>query len=394
LSTTENGNSNFVITIIPSWGNYQPNSLWQNQNGLNNPCPNGFRVPSLIEFKNEIYSWSQTNLNGAKLSFLKIGASGWRSIDDGLIMDDNLTGAAFFWTKTLYNQSNSFAWVLTVGSENFSEDFNYLSFGYSVRCIKDYPASIGSIDTIGSSNQGILYSGQSSNNVSTTLYYKNGNGALYDALAIQSTGVTGLTATLSAGNLNNGDGSLQFIISGTPSATGTANFSITIGGKNIVFSRTVNTLTIGSYFGGGIVFYLDSTNIHGLICGLSSIGNYEWGCDNTNVGWGTSINFGKGLSNTQNIIAACSGNNVSARVVRNSNINGFSDWFLPSVGELLMIKQNLSNSNIGPTGLFWSSTEDDQRNAKRVLLSNNINNNPVSYDGKVYSNPVLPVRAF
>jgi hypothetical protein len=59
-----------------------------------------------------------------------------------------------------------------------------------------------------------------------------------------------------------------------------------------------------------------------------------------------------------------------------------------------MIKQNVSNFNVGPTGNFWSSTEDDQRNAKRVLLSSILNSNPTNYDGKDYANPVLPIRAF
>jgi len=146
-------------------------------------------------------------------------------------------------------------------------------------------------------------------------------------------------------------------------------------------------------YAGGIIFYLDSSKEHGLICGISSIGNYEWGCNNSNVGWGTSVNFGSGLSNTQNIMAACSGNNVAARVVKTSTINGYSDWYLPSEGELFMIKQNVSNFNLGPTGTFWSSSQDSQVHAKRVLLSNSTSLQS-SYDTKYTANPVLPIRAF
>jgi hypothetical protein len=146
-------------------------------------------------------------------------------------------------------------------------------------------------------------------------------------------------------------------------------------------------------YAGGIIFYLDSSKEHGLICGTSSIGNYEWGCNNSNVGWGTSVNFGSGLSNTQNIMAACSGNNVAARVVKTSTINGYSDWYLPSEGELFMIKQNVSNFNLGPTGTFWSSSQDSQVHAKRVLLSNSTSLQS-SYDTKYTANPVLPIRAF
>jgi hypothetical protein len=147
-------------------------------------------------------------------------------------------------------------------------------------------------------------------------------------------------------------------------------------------------------FAGGIIFYLDSTKEHGLVCANASIGSYEWGCSNSNVGWGTSINFGSGLSNTQNIMAACSGSNVAAKVARGITLNGYTNWYLPSVGELLMIKQNVSNFNVGPTGVFWSSSEDNQVYAKRVALYNSTTNNPNSYDTKYTANPVLPIRAF
>jgi hypothetical protein len=145
-------------------------------------------------------------------------------------------------------------------------------------------------------------------------------------------------------------------------------------------------------YAGGIIFYLDTSKEHGLICGTSSIGNYEWGCTNSGVS-GTSINFGTGLQNTLNIILSCSGSNVAAKVVKTSTINGYSDWYLPSVGELFMIKQNVSNYNVGPTGIFWSSTDDDQSHAKRVLLSNSTSIQS-SYDTKYTANPVLPIRAF
>jgi hypothetical protein len=93
-------------------------------------------------------------------------------------------------------------------------------------------------------------------------------------------------------------------------------------------------------------------------------------------------------------MAACSGSNVAAKVARGITLNGYTNWYLPSVGELLMIKQNVSNFNVGPTGVFWSSSEDNQVYAKRVALYNSTTNNPNSYDTKYTANPVLPIRAF
>lgn len=73
-----------------------------------------------------------------------------------------------------------------------------------------------------------------------TVPYTGGNGVAYSAgTAISSTGVTGLTATLSAGTLASGAGSLTYTITGTPASSGTALFAITFGGQSCSLSLTV-----------------------------------------------------------------------------------------------------------------------------------------------------------
>ncbi|MFN5238175.1 MAG: hypothetical protein ACK5FV_13500, partial [Bacteroidota bacterium] len=57
-----------------------------------------------------------------------------------------------------------------------------------------------------------------------TIPVTGGNGGVYDAQSAVSTGVTGLTAALSAGNYPDGAGSLLWTVSGVPSGPGTANF--------------------------------------------------------------------------------------------------------------------------------------------------------------------------
>jgi uncharacterized protein (TIGR02145 family) len=73
----------------------------------------------------------------------------------------------------------------------------------------------------------------------STLSYSGGNGGVYETQMINSTGVLGLTATLTAGTLKNGNGSLYFKITGTPLSGGIATFSIKIGDKNCIMNRTV-----------------------------------------------------------------------------------------------------------------------------------------------------------
>ncbi|TRX32037.1 DUF3500 domain-containing protein [Flavobacterium sp. ZT3R18] len=76
-----------------------------------------------------------------------------------------------------------------------------------------------------------------------TLPYSGGNGLAYSTgTAIASTGVTGLTATLTAGTLANGAGTLTYTITGTPTSSGVASFTITFGGQTVTITLTVNSV--------------------------------------------------------------------------------------------------------------------------------------------------------
>jgi hypothetical protein len=78
------------------------------------------------------------------------------------------------------------------------------------------------------------------NGVSSEYSYTGGNGGIFLGQAISSTGVTGLTATLVGGNFASGSGSVTYVISGTPSIAGTANFAINLAGQNCVLTMAVN----------------------------------------------------------------------------------------------------------------------------------------------------------
>ncbi|CAA7196686.1 FISUMP domain-containing protein [Chryseobacterium potabilaquae] len=96
------------------------------------------------------------------------------------------------------------------------------------------------LDCSSATTSGTLFAGSMVSGVNTTIPYSGGNGGAYNAGSFISTGVTGLSATIAGGILNSGNGNLIFNISGTPSAAGTANFAITIGGKSCTFSVPVN----------------------------------------------------------------------------------------------------------------------------------------------------------
>ncbi|MCQ9639533.1 hypothetical protein MP478_09030 [Chryseobacterium sp. WG14] len=96
------------------------------------------------------------------------------------------------------------------------------------------------LNCTGASSTGTLVSGQPANGVSVTVPYTAGNGGAYPAQNINSTGVTGLSASISTGNFNNGSGNLVFSISGTPTNNGIASFAISMGGSSCSVNVNVN----------------------------------------------------------------------------------------------------------------------------------------------------------
>lgn len=100
-------------------------------------------------------------------------------------------------------------------------------------------ATIDAINCASAIHSGSLMSGTAASSVSSLVPYTGGNGGSFNAFSVVSTGVTGLTATISVGSFNIGSGNLSVSITGTPSASGTANFALNIGGRTCTLTRTV-----------------------------------------------------------------------------------------------------------------------------------------------------------
>ena len=100
-------------------------------------------------------------------------------------------------------------------------------------------AMVTTLDCAGATSTGTLTAGVAASGVSSSVPYTGGNGGTFALQTVSSTGVTGLTATRSAGSLVSGSGSVVYTITGTPSAGGTANFVINLGGQSCTLSRTV-----------------------------------------------------------------------------------------------------------------------------------------------------------
>jgi hypothetical protein len=124
-------------------------------------------------------------------------------------------------------------------------------------------------------------------------------------------------------------------------------------------TNSVTGLAIGQTYGGGIIFYLDSTGQHGLICAPQDQGGYLWGCYPTLIG-GTLTTIGSGAQNTAMIISGCSQFNTAAKICDDLVLNAYTDWFLPSRDELNLMWINLKLNGIGgfAAAFYWSSSEN------------------------------------
>jgi uncharacterized protein (TIGR02145 family) len=136
---------------------------------------------------------------------------------------------------------------------------NGLAWTTSGQC----PGSIQSLNCSGATNTGTLTSGTAASGVSSSVPY-TGNGGTHNGQTVSSTGVTGLTATLTAGTFANGSGSLTYTITGTPGSSGTASFALNIGGQTCVLTITVaaqSQYPAGSVFcASGPTAVVDVTN--------------------------------------------------------------------------------------------------------------------------------------
>ncbi|CAA7195893.1 fibrobacter succinogenes major paralogous domain-containing protein [Chryseobacterium potabilaquae] len=117
----------------------------------------------------------------------------------------------------------------TLGCLMLNDSLDPLVPQWGSLCSSNVPTGhIIDLQCASASISGTVHSGVAASGITVTVPYTGGNGGTYPALEFNSTGVTGLKANLDSDHLANGNGSLVFNISGTPSGIGTASFSITV----------------------------------------------------------------------------------------------------------------------------------------------------------------------
>ena len=260
ISSVEQPNhGDFIIsnTSPSDWLVPQNVNLWQGVNGINNPCPTGYRLPTSAEYNTEKATWTSLDFTGAYASNLKLTIAGVRSGSTIIY----LNGGAGYWTSTALNGGSTGLNFGNYGNSSTGNpsgapfELNSRVGGASVRCIKDIPSTagtIGAINCTAPTNIGTLTQGTAASGVSTRVSYTGGNGGSHAGQTVTSTGVTGLTAILAASTFASGTGSLTYTITGTPIGSGTASFALNIGGQTCTLTVSVATNLAGQYPVGSV----------------------------------------------------------------------------------------------------------------------------------------------
>lgn len=142
------------------------------------------------------------------------------------------------------------------------------------------------------------------------------------------------------------------------------------------------------YLGGKLAYILqpgdpgyDPNTLHGLIAAPSDLSSSVWGPEVPPAVGGTGTGLGSGSANTSLIVAANGSAGTAAKLCADLELNGYSDWYLPSRDELNILFTNrvaiggfVTDNPFILFNSYWSSSEIDHEFAWYINFGNgNVN---------------------
>lgn len=246
------------FTTYTSWLNPQNDHLWQGVNGINNPCPSGYRVPTINEFMTEIATLGAYGVDPAFNSVLKLQR--FRRRDGANVTGSSYDIGGYYWTSSVVAATNSDidpgAYSILIRTENnYPETITQESaryHGMAVRCLKDY----GIINSTHSDT----YSALPTDRANVAAYdcpISGANGQMLAGVDVTNSN-NPVSQTITANVTKAGTYQLNAvykntIFSGSGTLTGTGSQTITLNAAQTMFGGAPKTADVGT-----IKFYLQS----------------------------------------------------------------------------------------------------------------------------------------
>ncbi|HMQ07340.1 MAG TPA: hypothetical protein PKC30_08560 [Saprospiraceae bacterium] len=131
-----------------------------------------------------------------------------------------------------------------------------------------------------------------------------------------------------------------------------------------LYAGNAKTYAIGDTAFGGNIFWVAESGVNGLVCALND-GMSQWGTQGDTV-HAKRTGIGAGIYNTERIINHEGEEfNYAANIIALTGFP-FGDWYLPSIYEMQLIRDNIGGNAPGPLNnagdfqneQYWTSNED------------------------------------
>jgi len=134
-STDQPANGSFIESpyTLFDWLSPQNDNLWQGVNGVNNPCPSGYRIPTDPELEAERLSWTANTSAGAFNSPLKLSMVGRRTYNNNGSFDGVGTDG-FYWGSSVSGTNSGY--LRMNGGDAYMNTW-FRANAFAVRCIKN-----------------------------------------------------------------------------------------------------------------------------------------------------------------------------------------------------------------------------------------------------------------
>jgi hypothetical protein len=343
----------------------------------------GISIPSsqVTNFQTSVTNNSTVLANTAKISYPAADASKLAGIEAGAEVNVNAD----------WNASSGDAQILnkpTISAGTNPGDMQYWNGTSWVLLPVGLPGQFLKVSASNIpvwSGETAVISTSAASSISETSATCGGNITSDGGISITARGVcwsTSANPTIANSKTIDGVGSGSFTSSITGLITGSTyhvrayatNSVGTSYGNEVIFKA----IAIGTNFQGGVIAYIlqpgdpgyDVNVQHGLIAATSDQGSAPWGCEGTPITGADGTALGTGNQNTIEIIAGCSTPGTAAKLCSELDLNGYTDWYLPSIDELTQLYLNQATIGGFDTGVhYWSSSETNNNWAKVIYFS-------------------------